>query len=1009
MITFEEMIRRLNEFWKTQGCTIQQGYDLECGAGTFNPITFLRCLGPEPYRGAYVEPSRRPTDGRYGQNPNRVQQHFQYQVILKPSPSDIQEVYLESLRAVGFDLSKHDIRFVHDDWESPTLGAWGLGWEAWIDGMEVTQITYFQNVAGIHLKPVSGELTYGLERLAIYLQQKESIYEIQWSEDLTYGDIYLQNEIEWSHYNFEHASTEYWSRQFDDCEQEALRLIENSLPIPSYDFIIKSSHAFNMLDARGVISVTERTHYISRIRDLAKLAAEKYIEKREELGHPLIKISKRKVHETTSRSIPILPSHIDHESLLLEIGSEELPASFVEIGLQNLENGLRKLLDKENLSFESLHAYGTPRRIAVLIEKLRTIKPVKASVRKGPPVDRTFQEGMLTEAGKGFLRSQGFSEELSLEEIRLGSIPNLEIRDLKGTEYLFISEHEESRPTMEILAEGLPKLIENIDFPKKMRWADLDISYARPILWIVALFGEHVIPFQVGGVDSGNQSKGHRQISPDPFSIKHPLEYVSTLKQRSVMVDIRERKSFIEHQLEDIQKEKNLQVIAKERVISEVLHLVEWPFLTTATFNQEYLEAPKELLVSEMVEHQKYFPLSHSDGSLAPDFVITANNYPTDAIRKGNCKVLSARLADGVFLYQQDLKHSLDEFNKKLEHITYQKRLGSVADKVRRIESHVKALYLLLPIGKLSELDRAAHLCKADLATGAVYEFPELQGTMGYHYALAHGESYGTALAIKEHWMPLGENAPLPSSETGTLLSIADKIDNLIGCFAIGLHPSSSSDPYALRRQMLGIIKMLIQGRYRFSMRSALSTCFGHFPEAMQEESKTTLKALEEFIINRVKTVFQEYGVSKDEVEASIAHGVDDIYDSYCRVKALHEFRKSGNAFSLLYEVYKRAKGQIQDFSKQPFDERHILEQAEKELYHFLISSEDAFTEALEQYQYNQAYALMTQIQPYLAKLFDEVKILAEDETLRLNRIALLQCVFNRFEKIIDFSKIKQI
>ena len=288
MIQFQELLRRLSHFWEKADCIIHQGYDLEVGAGTMNPATFLRCLGPEPYRAAYVEPCRRPTDGRYGTNPNRLQHYFQYQVILKPSPLNMQDLYLDSLKAIGVDLKKHDIRFVHDDWENPTIGAWGLGWEVWMDGMEVTQYTYFQCVGGVTLKPITGELTYGIERIAMYIQNVDSIFDLQWNDQLTYGDIYHRNEVEWSHYNFEKANTSMWFRHFENFESEAKQLIAANLPIPAYDFVMKASHAFNILDARGAISVTERTGYIGRIRDLAKAIAESYVASRERSGFPLM-------------------------------------------------------------------------------------------------------------------------------------------------------------------------------------------------------------------------------------------------------------------------------------------------------------------------------------------------------------------------------------------------------------------------------------------------------------------------------------------------------------------------------------------------------------------------------------------------------------------------------------------------------------------------------------------------------------------------------------------------
>jgi len=288
-MNFQEIILALNKFWGEHGCIIQQPYDLEKGAGTMNPATFLRALGPEPWNVAYVEPSRRPTDGRYGENPNRLQHYYQYQVILKPSPDNVQELYLDSLRELGIDPLEHDIRFVEDNWESPTLGAWGLGWEVWLDGMEVTQFTYFQQCGGIDCHPVCAEITYGIERLAMFIQGKESVFEIEWVDGITYEDVHHQTEVDYSHYNFEVADTELLFRLFDAYEKEAMRVIEKGLVQPAYDYVLKCSHTFNLLEARGAISVTERTGFVTRVRNMAKICAQGYVAQREALGYPLMK------------------------------------------------------------------------------------------------------------------------------------------------------------------------------------------------------------------------------------------------------------------------------------------------------------------------------------------------------------------------------------------------------------------------------------------------------------------------------------------------------------------------------------------------------------------------------------------------------------------------------------------------------------------------------------------------------------------------------------------------
>lgn len=287
-MNFQDVILNLQRYWADKGCLLQQPYDMEMGAGTFHPATFLRVLGPEPWKAAYVEPSRRPTDGRYGENPNRLQHYYQFQVIMKPSPDNIQDLYLDSLRYLGIDPLAHDIRFVEDDWESPTLGAWGLGWEVWLNGMEITQFTYFQQAGGIEIKPVAGEITYGLERISMYLQGVDSVYDLKWSENETYGDVHHRSEVEFSGYNFDESDPEMLFTLFDMYEKESLRLIEKGLVLPAYDYCLKSSHTFNLLDARGAISVAERTRFIGRVRNLSRGCAEGYLKVREELGFPLL-------------------------------------------------------------------------------------------------------------------------------------------------------------------------------------------------------------------------------------------------------------------------------------------------------------------------------------------------------------------------------------------------------------------------------------------------------------------------------------------------------------------------------------------------------------------------------------------------------------------------------------------------------------------------------------------------------------------------------------------------
>jgi len=1007
MLTFQQIIHRLIKFWENHHCIIHQGHDLEVGAGTFNPATFLRCLGPEPYHTAYVEPSRRPADARYGENPNRMHLFHQFQVILKPSPPNVLKLYLDSLKALHFDLKKHDIRFVHDDWESPTLGAWGLGWEIWCDGMEISQFTYLQAMGSLPLKPISAEITYGLERLAMYIQNKDSLYDVLWNKELTIRDISHRSEVEWSIYNAEESTTAMWLRHFEDYEKEAKTLIARHLVLPAYDFVIKASHAFNMLDARGAISVTERTGYIARIRDLARLIAIEYTSSREKLGFPLLKEKQKPIKKIPPIPIPKFTPN-QRQDFLLEIGSEQLPATFIPIGCAHLEKTIRRLLEEQQLTFESIQTYGTPQRLAILVKGLAEGTTPKEILRRGPSVISAFDaSGNPTSQGEGFFKSLGISA-MTLDAIQRKKGNNLKIDKIKEADYLFATINEPGKSTFSLLTELLPTLIMNLEFPKKMRWGNLDISYPRPIHWILALFGEKIIPFQVGDILSDRFSFGHAQLSPKKFSLKAPKDYLKALKKHYVLADIEERKQNILKQLKTLEKKNKGQALKMEKVLPQVLYLAEWPQLGPATFDSAFLKAPKEVLISEMVEHQKYFPVADSKGNLKNLFIITADNKLSDLIRRGNQKVLSARLSDGIFLYEQDLKTALEKFNEKLSMMTHQKELGSVLDKVQRIALIAENLNKQLKIADQRKLARAALLCKADLASALVKEFPELQGTIGKYYALAQHEDKEVAEAIQEHWMPRSEHAPLPQTALGIVLSLADKMDNLIGCYSVGLKPSSSSDPYALRRQSIGLLKILIENKERIDLKKVLEEACCAFPK-IKNNAISIVQEILTFITARAKSLFEEYGFKKDEIEASLQRLCIDPYDQFCKTQALHVFRSKGAEFTQLFEVYKRAKGQLEKPALTSFQPQLATLPAEKELIHALDVLQKHWKETLKECNYLDAFIGIAKLQAPLAKLFDTVKILDVDPQLRENRIALLQEVFALFQELLDFSQIQEV
>lgn len=973
MLTFQEIISKLLDFWGDLGCIIHQGHDVEVGAGTFNPATFLRSLGPEPYNTVYVEPSRRPQDSRYGENPNRLQLFHQLQVILKPSPEDIQEKYLQSLELIGIDRKTNDIRFVHDDWESPTLGAWGLGWEVWLNGMEVTQFTYFQSVAGNELSPIPVELTYGLERLAMCIQGVESIFDIKWNRELTFKDILKRSEVEWSHYNFESASTEMWERHFEDFAKEVQIAVNADLPIPAYDFVMKASHAFNMLEARGVLSTTERMQYILRIRELARLCAEGYLKMRAKQNFPLLKESLPPAMPVQEGEFPSSFKPTETESFILEIGSEELPATFVQPGLDGLKRGIQKLLIDQHLAFENIKTFGSQRRITVLVEGLAAGTQSERVEKRGPSKVVAFDaDGNLTKQGEGFLRALGLDSMTS------------DVTEKEG--YLFASVLKKGVSAIEILSTHLPKLIETLHFQKKMRWGQGDVEYARPIHWIVALFGKKIVPFSFGNIASGRTSRGHQQLYRKPIEIKSPDTYLDQLKKGYVIADCLERKLAIVHALEDIERDIGAVAIEKTRVLKEVLHLSEWPQLMVGSFKPSFLRAPDEVLISEMVEHQRYFPLEE-EGKLSSQFIITADNTPNEAIRIGNERVLSARLADGVFLYDQDLKTPLEDFIEMTKKVTFQKNLGSLFDKTERLKKVAGKLSHDIEVLEERAL-RAASLCKADLVSALVGEFPELQGTIGRIYAEHHGEDIEVAKAIEEHYRPVKDGGDLAFTETGIVLALADKIDNLNSYFSVGLKPTSSSDPYALRRASIGLLRTLIERKIHLDLTKYLS------------------KEVLAFVQQRAKPVFQDYHFKSDEIEAAMGDQLSDPYDQYLRLKALHEFRKSP-AFKKLGEVYRRAKGQLETSTASPLDPALFEAEEEKLLSSKLDTISKDVDVALNAYDYDTAFLSLADLHEPLANLFENVKIMADDQSIQNNRLALLHKVFNHFGYLVDFDKIQ--
>lgn len=986
MLTFEQIIDHLNVFWGKQHCTIHQGYDLEIGAGISNPATFFRCLGKEPYRAAYVEPCRRPKDASYG-TLNRLQLSHQYQVLIKPVPTDARTLYLHSLFALNLDLKKHDVRFVHHDWEISSLGISGLGWKIWCDGMEITQFTYLQTVGDIALKPISVEITYDLEKLALFIQNKTTIFDIQYNHLFTLRDLFLQNEVEWSHYHLTEASVPMWLRHFNDYEQEIKTLVKNNLPIPAYDFVIKASHAFNLLEARGAISFTERNIYIRRIRDLTHLVAKAILFKQIVLTTPP-SINTKFIMQ---KNLCFNPKKT--QDFLLEIGSEQLPASFVPIGCLYLENAIRNLLEASALEFEELQVFGTSQRLSILVKGLvEGTEAVKEQI-KGPSITIAFDKtGKLTKQGKGFLQAYDIAF-CTLEEVLQEEVSNLHFVPIGGIKYLIATFYIKGKSTYALLQKKLPSLIRNIDFPKKMYWEDPSIKYARPIRWILALFGSQVVSFSIGRIQSGNFSFGHFQLSPIAIEIKHPKYYLSYLKNHYVLADIEERKNHIEKQIKRLEQEMKGYAIEQHKVLPEVLHFTEWPTLMLGFFDATLLRVPKEVIIAQIIKHQTYFPMIDRHDQLMNAFIITIDNQPNQTMQLGNEKALSSYLSHGIALYEKELYIPLELTYYKLQETAYQKNFKNLWNKVERLTLIATMIHQCLRIAEYTHVQRAALLSKSDLCSAIVHEFPNLQGIIGKYFALAQKEPPQVAIALEEQWMPRSKSDSIPKTPTGIVLSLSDKIDDLISC-------DSSVHLHSLRKQAIGITQILITNKISCNLHLLLVKACLFFPIT---NKKKTVQAIITFLNMHKKSLFQELGFQKEEINA-VARINYDPFDQLCRLEALHIFRKSKKNFSCFIEVYKRIKGQIHN-SSPTFHRKLIVEPAEKKILQEYILIHKNWPRLLQQKQYLKAFELLAKLQSPLEDLFKTVIILTEDLVLRGNRIALLKKILKLFESLIDFRK----
>ena len=1000
-LTFQQVILRLQDFWAEHGCLIWQPYSEKLGAGTYNPATVLRVLGPEPWNVGYVEPSYRPDDGRFGDNPNRMQMHTQFQVILKPDPGNPQELYLESLYALGIRREEHDIRFVEDNWESPVLGAWGLGWEVWLDGLEITQFTYFQQAGGFALDPVSVELTYGLERIVMFLQNVQSVWDIDWDDTHTYGDVLLRPEIEHCRYAFELADVERLAAMYNLYEAEAQRCLDAGLIIPAHDYVLRCSHTFNLLDTRGAIGVTERATYFHRMRDISRRVAETYAEQRQQMEYPWLEEGEGQVSgpksQVSSSTPDLKPETLKPETLLLEIGIEELPAGDLDGALAQLRELVPARLADARLDYESVRVLGTPRRLAVLVEGMPPRqRPVEEMV-KGPPVRVAFDgEGHPTKAALGFARKQGVS------------VDELTVQETDGGAYVTALRREEGQAATEVLAALLPALIANLRFQRSMRWNESGVAFSRPIRWLVALLGGDEIHFEFAGIPSGRTSRGPRPEGSPEFEIVQADDYLKQLVDHHIVADREERRALIAEQVAELALGVGGHVPDDPALLDEVTNLVEQPTPLLGHFEETYLRLPADVLIAVMKKHQRYFPVAGDDGQLLPYFVAVRNGGEEhlDIVRHGNEEVIRARFADADYFYREDTQKPLEEFLPRLGTLTFQEQLGSMLDKTLRLEQLVVQLAEKVGLSdeEMQIAQRAAHLCKADLATQMVVELTSLQGVMGREYGVRSGEDRAVAAAIFEHYLPRFAGDASPQSRPGLVVGLANRLDSLAGLFAVGLTPTGSADPYHLRRDALGLVQNLLAYQLPFSVREGLEAAARLLPV---EVPKDALVAALNFIIERLRGTLREQGFSYNVVDAVLAARGDDPFRAHQAIEALSHW-VTRDDWSRILDNYARCVRITRDFEEQfRLDPARFVQPAEEELYAAYEKARSDVTSESTVDEFLTAFLPLVDVIDRFFARESGVLVMAKDLELRENRLALLQHVAALAEGIVDLSRLE--
>ena len=683
------------------------------------------------------------------------------------------------------------------------------------------------------------------------------------------------------------------------------------------------------------------------------------------------------------------------KELLFEIGTEEIPSGYLPPALEELKAAARRLFGEQRLACDTIRTLGTPRRLVLFVDGLAERQ---ADVRReviGPPKAVAFDsEGRPTKAAEGFARAQGVA------------VDSLQVRALERGEYVVALQEEQGGRARDVLATALPRLLGMLSFPKFMRWGEGAIRFVRPIRWLLAIFDGRVVPFAVDGLATDGKTYGHRFLAPRGARVRSFQEYLDVLESRFVIVDPARRREMVRAQATEAAANVKGRPVLDEALVESVADLVEFPTAVCGAFKPEYLELPREVIVTPMQKHQRYFPVVDAIGNLLPYFVTISNMQAKDMelIRQGNERVLRARLNDAEFFFREDRKRPLPDRLPELDHIIFQEKLGSVADKVRRLQHLAAWIAERVDPAARTAAGRAALLCKADLPTNMVKEFPNLQGTMGREYARLSGEPPEVCQAIEEHYLPRFAGDRLPASGVGAAVALADRLDSIVGCFGIGLVPTGSEDPYALRRAALGVVQIILQRGCRLLLNEAVACAQAGYGAA-GPDAEAVRQAVLDFLRGRTQAVLAERGLPGDVLESVLSAGSDDVADVARRAEALAILKREAD-FGELAVAFRRVVGIIPRGFDRPVEVSRLVEGAERALHAQALELKGEVERLVAAQDYLGALRRIVALKPMVDMFFEEVLVIGPDEALTQNRFALLKTVGDLFARIADFTKI---